>query len=142
MAQGDKTAVLSPLRLLFRASQRADRHFTRALGRLQLSPRQLAVLQAVAAADGLSQTAIMAATGLDRSSTADLVRRLVDRGWLRRRRTPHDSRVYAVRLTPKGNAMLALGLPAARAADRMLLQSIAPAQRSAVLGALQLMADS
>ena len=42
--------------------------------RTGLTPRQFIILQAVAEADGLSQTGIMAATGIDRSSTADLVR--------------------------------------------------------------------
>jgi hypothetical protein len=35
-------------------------------------------LKAVAAADGLSQNSIMAATGIDRSSVASLVARLVE----------------------------------------------------------------
>ena len=45
-----------------------------------LTPRQFAILQAVADKSGLSQTDIMAATGIDRSSTAELVRRLVTNG--------------------------------------------------------------
>ncbi len=60
-------------------------------GRSHLTTRQFAVLQAVYEANGQSQTAIMAATGIDRSSTADLVRQLASNRWLQRRRTRRDA---------------------------------------------------
>src|SRR2546421_4133150 len=92
MAQAPRTAP-SPLRsvlhLLHRAGQRADSLFAGLVDNA-LTPRQFAVLQAVAEADGLSQTGIMAATGIDRSSTADLVRRLVSHGWLQRPPTARE----------------------------------------------------
>ena len=50
-----------------------------------LTPRQFAVLETVAANTGLNQMDIMAATGIDRSSTAELVRRLVKARYLYRR---------------------------------------------------------
>ena len=139
MAQGKKR-VLSPLHLLHRAGQRADSLFARNVGDTNLTPRQFAVLQAVFEANGLSQTAIMAATGIDRSSTADLVRRLVSNGWLQRRRTRRDARLYAVRLTPKGRGTWSLGEPAARATDEALLSRIPPDQRSTFLEALAMIA--
>ena len=86
MAQGAKS-LSSPLHLLHRASQRADSLFARNVGATAPTPRQFAVLQAVSHQSGLSQTDIMAATGIDRSSTAELVRRLVSNGCLQRRRT-------------------------------------------------------
>jgi DNA-binding MarR family transcriptional regulator len=135
MEQGRK-APSSLLHLLRRAGQRADSLFARNIGAAHLTPRQFSVLQAVSEADGLSQTAIMAATGIDRSSTADLVSRLVSNGCLRRRRTRHDARLYAVRLTSRGRQVLALGKPAARAADEAVLAVLAPAQRLALLEAL------
>jgi DNA-binding MarR family transcriptional regulator len=98
--------LLSPLHLLHRASQRADDLFARHARPSDLTPRQFVVLQAVAHKDGLSQTDIMAVTGIDRSTTAALVRTLVTSGWLKRRRTRRDARVYAVRITPSGRQML------------------------------------
>jgi DNA-binding MarR family transcriptional regulator len=138
MAQ-DATAH-SLLEFLHRASQRADSVFARTVGDNGLTPRQFVVLRAVSESDGLSQTDIMTATGIDRSSTADLVRRLVSNGLLQRRRTRRDARVYAVRLTPKGRQMLPIGEAAARAADEVLLAIIGQAQRSAFLKALALVA--
>ena len=96
-----RRGLFSPLHLLHRARQRTDSLFARNVGDTHLTLRQFAVLQAVSDGDGLSQTAIMAATGIDRSSTAELVRRLVSNGWLQRRRTRRDARLYAVRLTQK-----------------------------------------
>ena len=83
----------SPLDLLHRASQVADKLFVSHVGAPGLTPRQFAVLKAVGDADGLSQTDIMMATGIDRSSTAELVGRLVTMGLLARRR-------YQNRCTP------------------------------------------
>jgi DNA-binding MarR family transcriptional regulator len=139
MPQGTKQQA-SPLDLLHRASQRADNLFAQHVTSAQLTPRQFAVLKAVSEADGLSQTAIMTATGIDRSTTAELVRRLVTNGLLQRRRTRRDARLYAVRLTARGRQAIAVGAPAARATDDALLSSIATPQRAAFLDALLLMA--
>ena len=134
MAQAAKASSL--LTLLHRASQRADQLFVQHVGKTGLTPRQFAVLHAVSEKDGLSQIDIMAATGIDRSSTADLVRRLVRSGCLQRRRTRRDARVYAVRLTPKGRQMIAIGVPAAAAADQTLLALLPKAQQTALEQAL------
>jgi DNA-binding MarR family transcriptional regulator len=136
----DDSVFLSPLHLLHRAGQRADGLFARHIGDLQLTPRQFMLLQAVSEADGLSQTAIMTATGIDRSSTADLVRRMVKSGYLRRRRSKRDARFYAVRLTPRGRQILAMGRQAARRANELLLSDVAIDRRHVVLEALEIMA--
>ena len=138
MPQGSQASV-SPLQsllhLLHRAGQRADAVFAQHAGSA-LTPRQYIVLQAIAAADGLSQTDIMAATGIDRSSIADLTKRLVASGWVRRRRTRKDARAYAVRLTSEGRRMLEVGTPAARTVEETLLGSLSKGQRQVLLSAL------
>ena len=134
------TSLSSPLHLLHRASQRADGLFARHAKDTDLTPRQFAVLQAVADKSGLSQTDIMAATGIDRSSTAELVRRLVTNGCLQRRRKRRDARLYAVLLTPLGRQMLAVGAPATKTAEDELLRPIPQRQRAAFLELLILIA--
>ena len=126
----------APLHLLHRCSQQADSLFARHIGDVELTPRQFAVLEAVAGQSGLSQTDIMAATGIDRSSTADLVRRLVANGCLQRRRTRRDTRVYAVRITTRGRELLAIGAAATGAAEEALLTPVAPNQRAGFLETL------
>jgi DNA-binding MarR family transcriptional regulator len=134
------TILFSPLHLLHRASQRADGLFARQVRPSDLTPRQFVVLQAVADKNGLSQTDIMAVTGIDRSSTAALVRTLVTNGWLKRRRTRRDARVYAVRITSSGRQMLETGMSATRAAEDALLLPVPEKQRLVLVNLLMLVA--
>jgi DNA-binding MarR family transcriptional regulator len=129
------------LHLLHRAGQRADGLFERHVQGVELTPRQFMVLQSVAEHDGLSQTSIMTATGIDRSSTADLVRRLVSAGCLQRRRTRRDARQYAIRLTPEGRRLLSIGASAARATEEALLAALPPAEREKFVRALVLFVE-
>ena len=52
-----------------------------------LTPRQLAVLITVSQTEGQSQTGLVERTGIDRSTMADIVRRMQRKGLLKRRRT-------------------------------------------------------
>jgi DNA-binding MarR family transcriptional regulator len=141
MPRGRKktSPLLSLLHLLHRAGQRADGLFAQHLGTQDLTPRQFMVLQAVDENEGLSQVDIMAATGIDRSSVTDLVRRLVKQGLLRRRRQKRDARLYAVRLTPEGRKALTAGAPAAAAAEEDLMGAVLPGQRQEFLRILMTM---
>ena len=127
---------LSVVDLLHRASQSADVTFVRHTGDRRLNARQYAVLRAVAQGDGLSQQAIVETTGIDRSTLASMVQRLVRRGLLQRRRTKHDARAYAVRLTPAGkDALMRVG-PGAQNADAQLLAAVQGAHRAHLRSAL------
>ena len=139
MGHSPSTDFASPLDLLHRAGVQADSLFLSHVGDAGLTPRQFAVLKAVSQADGLNQTAIMAATGIDRSSTAELVRRLVSLGALQRRRKKRDARQYAVRLTPRGRELVKLGGQAARQADETLLSRMPRELRVPFLEALKLL---
>jgi DNA-binding MarR family transcriptional regulator len=134
--------VHSLLHLLHRASQRADLLFSHEVAGANITPRQYMVLQAVARNGGLSQTAIMAATAIDRSSVAELVGRLVRNGCLQRRRKRGDARANAIRLTPKGRQLLTVGAPVERAIEATLLARIPQAQRAAFLKVLKTVALS
>ena len=139
MGHSPSTDSASPLELLHRAGVQADSLFLSHVGDAGLTPRQFAVLKAVSQAAGLNQTAIMAATGIDRSSTAELVRRLVSLGALQRRRRKRDARQYAVRLTPRGRELVKLGGQAARQADEALLSRMPRQLRVPFLEALKLL---
>jgi hypothetical protein len=92
----------------------------------------------VARANCLSQTDIMIDPGIDRSSTAGLTSRLVQRGWLQRRRTKHDRRIHRVRLTASGREALAKSESASQSAEQMLLQRLFPSTEGALFGGAQL----
>jgi len=126
----------SALHLLHRAGQRADELFSATMGDNELTPRQFAVLKAVARMENPSQTALVHDTGIDRSTIADIVRRLIKKGLLQRRRTSHDARMYAVKLTAAGRELLEAAEPAARTTEEKLLSVLPAQQRNAMIEAL------
>lgn len=65
---------------------------------------QFTVLNAVATGDDIDQRTVGELIGLDRSTTAEIVTRLADRGLLRRIRDPRDGRRNLLRLTEEGKA--------------------------------------
>lgn len=119
----------SPLHLLHRAGQCAAELFQTELGSGDLTPRQFAVLVTVSQHEGLSQTHLVDRTGIDRSTLADIVRRMLKKGLLQRRRTKEDARAYAVKLTDDGWKMLRSADPLSRKVDDRILSSLPNAQR-------------
>ncbi len=128
--------VSSAIHLLHRAGQCADELFAVNVGDADLTPRQFAVMKAISDSDDPSQTTLVELTGIDRSTMADIVRRLISKGLVQRRRTRRDARMYAVRLTEKGLAALRVAEPAARSTDERILASLPPTQREAFLKSL------
>ena len=127
---------LSVMHLLHRGSQHAEEMFSLSIGNSDITPRQYEVLSAVAAKDSVSQADIVSATGIDRSTTADLVGRLVKKGWLQRRRAKDDARAYAVRLTAAGKKAMKIGEGACLEADEKVLAGLSSAQRTKLIKAL------
>jgi MarR family transcriptional regulator, temperature-dependent positive regulator of motility len=124
--------------LLRRALQRADSVFAQSAGAHALTRSQFAVLNAVKqSGGGGTQSALVEVTGIDRSSIADLVGRLVKRGCLQRRPAEHDKRAYSVQLTAKGAAVLAAAEPTARQAANLLLAPLSQTERLRFVRALE-----
>ncbi len=110
--------------LLHRACQVADSIFNDEAGRTGLTTRQFAVLLAVSQNQDISQTGLVQVTGIDRSTVAEIVKRLLKRGLIRRRRTKTDARTYAVRLTDEGTELLNSVQPAASRAEARLSEAL------------------
>lgn len=123
----------SPIHLLHRAGQCAGDAFAIEMGEADLTPRQFAVLLAVSLNEGLSQTDLVEQTGVDRSTLADIVRRMLKKGLLQRRRTKEDARAYAVKLTDEGWRVLKMAEPIVRRVDDRILSSLGPKQREQLL---------
>ncbi len=132
----DEQLEASPLFLLHRAGQFADDLFGKENHQSQMTPRQYAVLACVARNENLSQADIVAKTGIDRSTLADVVRRLAGQGLLQRQRTSEDARRYAVALTEKGTDMFKKVAPAAAMTDEQILSTLLPEDRGLFLKAL------
>jgi MarR family transcriptional regulator, temperature-dependent positive regulator of motility len=121
---------------LHRAGQCAEELFYAEIEDRDLTPRQLAVLRTVARTDGLSQTGLVTRTGIDRSTLADIVRRMQRKGLLQRRRTKEDARVYAVRLTEEGRRALRAAEPVANRVDARILEALPMRRRGQFINAL------
>src|SRR5262249_62030882 len=89
----------TPGHLLRRAQQRAVDLFVQAVGENGLRPPQFAVLVSVYQNPGLNQTDLVGKTGIDRSTNADMMDRIVPRGYIERRRAAADERVNTLRAT-------------------------------------------
>jgi DNA-binding MarR family transcriptional regulator len=127
----------SMLHLLHRASQFSEELFAKALESSELTARQLIVLEAVASEDKPSQTEICAKSGIDRSTLADMVRRLIEKGLLARKRTKEDARRYAVRLTDEGRKVLDREMSRFQDVDKQILNLLPAGQRQDFAAALQ-----
>ena len=85
---------------------------------------------------GLTQTDLVKATGIDRSTLADLVARMTAKGLLERERSALDARAKAVRLSPEGEAALIAARPRVEAADKRILALLPKAKREGFLDLL------
>ena len=126
----------SAIHLLHRAGQCAGDIFATEIGETDLTPRQYAVLFTVSQNEGLSQTDLVDQTGVDRSTLADIVRRMLKKGLLQRRRTKEDARAYAVKLTEEGWRVLKAAEPVIKRVDYRVLSSLPSKQREQLLGDL------
>jgi DNA-binding MarR family transcriptional regulator len=130
----------SATHLLHRVLQLALDYHAEAAGPKGLTQRQYTVLAAAGAADGVSQSDLVRATGIDRSTLADLVARMIAKGLLQRERSATDARANTVRLSEAGRTALGEGgRPAARS-DARLLGLLPPKKRDAFLKTLSSLA--
>lgn len=130
----------SPSHLLHRALQLALDLYAEEAAPGAPTQRQYAVLSAVAAREGLTQTDLVRATGIDRSTLADLVARMIGKGLLARERSSSDGRANAVRLSEQGLAALTEAAPRAVAADHRILACLPKGKRDGFVEALHLLA--
>jgi DNA-binding MarR family transcriptional regulator len=126
--------------LLRRCQQRAVDIFVEEVGTGGPTPRQFAVLLSVYQNDGLNQTDLVRLSGIDRSTLAEILRRLVGRGLIRRERTTNDLRTNALHITPAGQAMLRAAFPAMVRAQERIFSPIAPGRRGELVALLELLA--
>jgi len=126
----------SPSHLLHRAQQYAAELFA-GLYDKHVTLRQFAVLAAVQNNAGGTQTDLVNATGIDRSTLAEMIARMEKKGLLVREKSNADGRAKSVRLTGRGRARLNEAAPHARAADEAILNALPKPKRRALLDILQ-----
>jgi DNA-binding MarR family transcriptional regulator len=127
--------ALSVSHLLHRAEQLASDRFAHLVSN-NISLRQFAVLAAIAEQPGLSQNDLVRATGVDRSTLADMMTRMQKRGWIERTISVVDARAHSVHLTGAGSSILAGYTQHARAADAAILDLLPRAKQKSLLNTL------
>ena len=132
----------SPSHLMHRVLQLSLDIYAEEAGPDGLTQRQFAVLEAVSVRSGLTQTDLVKATGIDRSTLADLVARMTAKGLLERERSALDARAKAVRLSEAGQAALDAARPRVAAADKRIMALLPKARREGFLDLLTSLTDA
>lgn len=120
----------SLLQLLHRVSQIGSDKFAEIAEGSDLTVRQLVVLTTVATEEGLTQTDLVHRTGVDRSTMADIVRRLQRKGLISRKRAKEDARAKSVTLTSQGRDTLRQHALVFFEVDQRLLAPLNDAERA------------
>lgn len=126
----DSEGTRSIVHLLHRAGQCLEERFDKLAHEFDITARQVIVLDAIAHEDKPSQTVICWQTGIDRSTLADIMRRLESKRFVTRRRSRQDARRYSVRLTEQGKQRLQQALPLLQEVDSHALSALTPEERN------------
>ncbi len=121
--------------LLRRVEQLAADRFAKLVGDA-LTLRQFTVLAAISTKPGLKQADLVRATGIDRSTLADLIARLEKRGWVDRTTSLLDARAQSVHLSEAGRAVLQSATQHARAADAAIVDALPRTKAKSLLSTL------
>lgn len=130
----------APGYLIRLAQQRAVDLFVEEVGEDGPTPRQFAVLLNVYQSPGMSQTALVRASGIDRSTLTEILRRMIDRGLISRTRLKQDRRANALTVTPTGEALLLGAFDATRRAQERIVAPLPPGQRAQAMSILAALA--
>jgi len=132
----------SPGHLLRRANQYANDLYTNEQDSKILTQRQFAVLFAVDQREGMSQTELVEATGIDRSTLADMIVRMQNKDLLARKRTEEDLRANSVRITSSGRRALRGAMPAVVKSEARLTEVLPQRMRADFIKALGMIAKA
>ncbi|HWA62088.1 MAG TPA: MarR family transcriptional regulator [Caulobacteraceae bacterium] len=113
------------------------RDFAASLAHLDLTQKQVAVLQIIEANPGVSQVDVAAALGTDRATMMAIVDRLEDRGLLARERSAADRRRQELKLTLVGAGVLAEALDAVAEHEARFKARFSDAELEALTTALR-----
>ncbi|MCI5047374.1 MAG: MarR family transcriptional regulator [Aquisalinus sp.] len=132
----------SPGHLIRRAQQYSYDLYAKEVGKTGPTPRQFAVLHTVSEDEGLSQTDLVRKTGIDRSTLADMISRLIKKGYLARQRTKTDARANSVKLTAAGKKVLTSATAKVVKAEAAALNVLPKTQQAAFMKALGTYAEA
>ena len=141
-AQGGFDLSEAPSHLIRRCQQYYGDLYAREAGARELTKQQFTLLCALEQNDGASQTALVEITGIDRSTLAEMVRRMLEKGLLTRERTEEDQRANAVAISASGRKALRSARNAADRAERALLDALPATERQKFVKSLSQIASA
>jgi len=124
---------------LRRAHQRSCEIFVRLVGD-DVTRQQIALLIALQAAPGASQSQLVQITGIDKGTLNEMLGRMVGRGWISRQRDAADARAWRLHATTAGIALLDERMKKVAAVQEEILAPIPEDLRPAFLRCLYLIA--
>src|SRR5579872_1697101 len=132
----------APSHLIRRCQQFYGDLYARESGMRELTKQQYTLLAALEHNDGASQTMLVEITGIDRSTLAEMVRRMLEKGLLSRERTEEDQRANAVAISATGRKALRAARNAADRAERALLDALPAPERQKFVKSLSQIASA
>src|ERR1700761_9371652 len=132
----------SPSHLLKRCSQYFGDLYAHEAANSELTKQQFTLLAALEHNDGVSQTALVEMTAIDRSTLAEMVGRMLERGLISRDRTEEDARANAVAITQNGRKALKSARAASDRAERALLEALPATERARFVKSLATIAEA
>jgi DNA-binding MarR family transcriptional regulator len=107
-----------------------------------ITPVQYGLMTALSVLPGLDQTALGQEVGLDRTTTADVVKRLEERGLVERRTNPSDRRTRHVHLTAAGERLVAALHTDMTRAQQRLLEPLREAEKTMLMDLLRRLVEA
>jgi len=130
-----------PGHLLRRCQQIAVSVFLNECRPHDLTPLQFTVLSTLMQTGPQDQVGIGGYAALDRTTVSVVVKKLEERGFVRRAVSERDRRSKLISITPEGEAFVRAAMPAVEAAQERMLSPLTPAERERFLRYLQKVAD-
>jgi DNA-binding MarR family transcriptional regulator len=133
---------ISTLHLPRQVARFADQVFEREVGALNVTRNQVVLLHHIEAMRRPTQTDLVNATLIDRSTMSEMLRRLERSGLVSRMRSASDERTWRVALTTEGSKVLLKARAAAVRAEMAFFEHLAPSRRKAFVSTMKRFADA
>jgi DNA-binding MarR family transcriptional regulator len=127
---------------LRRAQVAVFQSFQNAVAPHDITPGQFGVLIMIMENQGLSQSDLGTAVGIDRSTMVAVIDRLESRGLVVRAPSPNDRRSYALRLSDKGDELMRELIPRIQEHDRNMVKDLTAEEIAHLIDYLRRIAHS
>ena len=111
--------------------------FQNAVAPHDMTPGQFGVLIMIKENEGLSQSDLGSAVGIDRSTMVAVIDRLESRGRVIRAPSPNARRSYALRLSPEGEKLLDELIPRIQAHDKAMVKDLSEEEQAQLIDFLR-----